>query len=191
MHMKKVLLVVALLLLGGGMVLFFTLTKANVANRSLAFDTTAEKRPPGLDKSQNISIQKQSDGSTPRKITWLTDYDEALQQAKKEGKLVVIDFFATWCVPCKMMERTTFVDKRVQRQMMKFVPVKIDVDRQRKFAVRYGIQGMPTTMIVGSDGKPITSVIGYLDADHFLEFLSRVKSNSYPYHRRFTYCLLA
>lgn len=184
MRIKGTLLIVALLLLGGGTILFITLTNTTVANRPPASDTTTEKRPPGLDRSQNISIQKQPEGSAPREIAWLTDYDKALRQAKKEDKLVVIDFFATWCAPCKKMEKTTFADERVQRKMLKFVPVKIDVDRQRQIAIKYRIEGMPTTMIVGSDGKPITSAIGYLDADRFLKVLSRVKSNAQAQPKR-------
>ena len=177
MNMKGILLVVALLLLGGGMILFFTRTNTAVTNRPPASDTTAQKSPSGLDRSQNVSIQKQPDDSTPREIPWLTDYDKALQRAKKEEKFVVIDFFATWCGPCKMMERTTFADERVRRRMTEFVPLKIDVDQQRKIAAKYGIQSLPTTAVVGSDGKLITGAIGYLDADRFLKVLSRAKSN--------------
>ena len=177
MHMKGILLVVAILLLGGGTVLFFTRTNTTVTSRSPTSDTTAQKKPSGLDRSQNVSIQKQSDDSMPQEIAWLTDYDKALQQAKKEDKLVVIDFFATWCGPCKMMERTTFADERVRRRMTEFVPLKIDVDQQREIAAKYGIQSLPTTAVVGSDGRSVTRAIGYLDADRFLEVLSQAKSD--------------
>ncbi len=175
MHMKGILLVVAILLLGGGTVLFFTRTNTIVTDRPPTSDATAEKRPSDLDRSQNVSIQKQPDDSMPQEIAWLTDYDKALQQAKKEDKLIVIDFFATWCAPCKVMERTTFADERVRRRMTEFVPLKIDVDQQREIAAKYGIQSLPTTAVVGSDGKPVAGAIGYLDVDRFMEVLSKAQ----------------
>lgn len=177
MYVKGILLIGALVLFGGGAALLFSLTDTASNGRSSSSDAVDEKRPSDSGVPQNASTQRRSDEAAPQKIAWLTDYDKALQRAKKEGKFVVIDFFATWCGPCRMMERTTFVDERVQRRMMKFVPLKIDVDRQREIAAKYGIQGLPTTAVVGSDGKPIASAMGYLDADRFLEVLSRAKSN--------------
>ena len=176
MYEKGILLIGALVLLGGGAALLFSRTDAASNGPSSSFEAADEKRPSDSGIPQNASTPERSDEAAPQEIAWLTDYDSALQQAKKEDKLVVIDFFATWCGPCRMMERTTFVDERVRRRMMKFVPLKIDVDRQRDIAAKYGIQSMPTTAVVGSDGKPITGAIGYLDADRFLEVLSRAKS---------------
>ncbi len=104
-------------------------------------------------------------------IAWRTDYKAALAEAKKDGKLVVADFFATWCGPCKVMDRTTFADARVQKRMRDFIPLKIDVDRQHDVAQLYGIQGMPTTAVLLASGEPITGAAGYLDAATYLDLL--------------------
>ncbi|KKM66280.1 hypothetical protein LCGC14_1482750 [marine sediment metagenome] len=176
MYEKGILLIGALVLLGGGAALLSSCTDAPSNSHSSSSEAADEKRPSDSGIPQNASTPKRSDEAVPQEIAWLTDYDNALQQAKKEGTLVVIDFFATWCGPCQMMERTTFVDERVRRRMMKFVPLKIDVDRQREIAAKYGIQSLPTTAVVGSDGNVITGAMGYLDADRLLEVLSRAKS---------------
>lgn len=120
----------------------------------------------------NRSGSKNEGGSAAKtEIVWLTNFDAALAQARSEGKLVVIDFFATWCGPCKMMDRNTFTDANVQKRVADFVPLKIDVDRQPEIAQRYGIEGLPTTMVVDAEGKPVTSAVGYLDPERFLKVL--------------------
>ena len=107
---------------------------------------------------------------------WLTDYDAALKQAQSSNKLVVIDFFATWCGPCRMMERNTFSDEKVRQRLAGFVPLKIDVDKQPKLAARYGIEGMPTTLVVDATGKPVTGAVGYLEEADYLAVLDKAKS---------------
>ncbi len=107
---------------------------------------------------------------------WLTDYDAALKQAQSTNKLVVIDFFATWCGPCRMMERNTFSDEKVRQCLAGFVPLKIDVDKEPKLAARYGIEGMPTTLVVDANGKPLAGAVGYLEVADYLAVLDKAKS---------------
>jgi len=108
----------------------------------------------------------------PREIDWLTDYEQALKTARSRGQLVVIDFFATWCGPCKMMDRSTFTDKQVIRRMADFVSLKIDVDQQQELAGKLGVSGLPTTLVVDADGQPVTGAVGYLDAEQYLKVLA-------------------
>ena len=107
---------------------------------------------------------------------WLADYDAALKEAQSGNKLVVIDFFATWCGPCRMMERNIFPDEKVQQRLAGFVPLKVDVDKQPKLAAQYGITAMPTTLVVDATGKPITGAIGYLEVADYLAVLDKAKS---------------
>lgn len=132
-------------------------------------------------ESQNMEMNAQSapqeeTNMSSSEIEWLTDYEVALQEAKTEDKLVVIDFFATWCGPCKTMEKTTFADKRVRNRMKDFVPLKIDVDRQTKIAQQYGIQAMPTTAVVKPSGEPVAGAMGLLQVDAFLSLLAQAEA---------------
>jgi thiol:disulfide interchange protein len=113
---------------------------------------------------------------TRAEAVWLADYDVALKEAQSGNKLVVIDFFATWCEPCRMMERNTFPDEKVQQRLAGFVPLKIDVDKQPKLAAKYGITAMPTTLVVDATGKPITGALGYLEAADYLAVLNKAKT---------------
>lgn len=104
-------------------------------------------------------------------IGWLKDYNAALAQAQPTNQLIVMDFYATWCGPCKTMERTTFRDTKVVERMAGFVPLKVDVDKQQQLATQYGIEVMPTTIVADAKGSVVTTAVGYLDARRFLDLL--------------------
>ena len=118
-------------------------------------------------------VPRNAGGPSHSDISWLTDYDAALALARADGKQIVIDFFATWCGPCKMMEQDTFTDEEVQKRVEDFVALKIDVDQQQDMARRYGVRGLPTTMVIDAEGQPVATAVGYLDPDRFLKLLDR------------------
>jgi len=93
--------------------------------------------------------------------------DEALAQAKRERKLIVLDFSAEWCAPCKQMERTTFADPKVKALLERCVLVKIDTDRQPEMSQRLGVVGLPDIRFVSPDGKVIHRLRGFQNAESF------------------------
>lgn len=107
---------------------------------------------------------------------WLTDYDAALKRAKADGKTVVVDFFATWCGPCQLMDEKTFADPRVRQRLKNFVTLKVDVDKQPELARRYGVSSLPTSGVLAADGKPLAGAAGYLPVDQFLKLLENSKN---------------
>jgi thiol-disulfide isomerase/thioredoxin len=111
-------------------------------------------------------------------ISWLEDYDEALAEARLADKLVLIDFYADWCPPCQEMERTTFADAAVLQRMADFVPLKIDFDQHQELVARYGVTGLPTTLVVDADGQPVIGAVGYLDAKDYLSLLADAASKA-------------
>lgn len=96
-------------------------------------------------------------------------YDEALKQAQEEGKPVFIDFYATWCGPCKELARTVFTDPEIKAYYDgHFVCVRVDVDKEKKLADKYKIMSMPTLVFLNSKGKEIKRFSGLVHKKHFL-----------------------
>lgn len=98
-------------------------------------------------------------------------FDEALKAAKQENKLVFIDFFTTWCGPCKMMSSKTFPQKEVGDFMnAKFIPLKLDAEKEGEALARqYGVQAYPTYVVVDAEGKEVAKFSGYMEGDKFIE----------------------
>lgn len=97
-------------------------------------------------------------------------FDDALKEAKKSDKVLFVDFFTTWCRPCKMLDRTTWKDEKVVKLLNeKTVAIKIDADKQKPLAKKYGVSGYPTLMFFKADGTRIGSLVGYLDGPTFLK----------------------
>ncbi|MGC8785295.1 MAG: protein-disulfide reductase DsbD [Armatimonadota bacterium] len=91
-------------------------------------------------------------------IAWQPYSEAVLQQAVAEGKPVVIDFYADWCLPCKELEANTFSDPRVAQAFDGVVALKADLTRDEEPSVRelknrFKIVGVPTIVFLDSSGR--------------------------------------
>jgi thiol:disulfide interchange protein len=102
--------------------------------------------------------------SLPRGFALL---DDALAQAQKENKPIVLDFFAGWCAPCLRMEKTTFKDERVKTLLDRCVFVRVDTDKHPEIAKRMAVEGLPDIRFALPDGKLIKQLRSYQDAASF------------------------
>lgn len=99
-------------------------------------------------------------------------WEEVLLLARTEQKTIFMDAYATWCGPCKMMDRNTFSDDDVSRLYnARFVNVKMDMEKGEgpALAERYGVRAYPTLLFIDGNGDVVHRAVGYHDADQFVE----------------------
>jgi thiol:disulfide interchange protein DsbD len=114
-------------------------------------------------------------------IDWLRDEDQAFAESQRTGKPVLVEAWAEWCTACKLMDKNTWSDPGVQREVRKrFIPLRIDLTEEtpattaRKEA--YSFEGLPTVVSCRSAGCPAPAPqrsIGYLRPAEMLAFLAR------------------
>jgi thiol-disulfide isomerase/thioredoxin len=94
-------------------------------------------------------------------------FQQALDKAKREGKLVFIDCYTSWCGPCKRLAATVFTDSMVGEYFNNnFVNVKFDMEKDEgvSIATRYQVTAYPTLIWLDGNGSIKNKVIGGLDA---------------------------
>lgn len=113
----------------------------------------------------------------------VNNFEEARNKAQQEGKMLLLDFYASWCAPCRFMESTTFKDERVSDLLNeKFVPLKIDIDDFDGYALKehFDIRVLPTFLIFDSEGKVIERVEETLSPTNMVELLEKNLANYSP-----------
>ncbi len=114
-----------------------------------------------------------------QKITTPVELDRLLAQAHQEGRPVMLDFYADWCISCKEMERYTFSDPGVQAALSGVLLVKADVtandDPAKALMQRYGVIGPPAILFFGPDGQERRAyrLVGFMEAEPFREHVRR------------------
>ncbi len=108
-------------------------------------------------------------------VAWTTDYQAGLEVSVKEQKPMLVDFYADWCGPCKMMDAQVYSDPAVIKALKEFVTVKINVDVDERTAYAYRIKSIPRTVVLNVHGEIIGDMVGFMDVEEFLKFLKDVK----------------
>lgn len=133
-------------------------------------------------------------------ILWLRGTEGRLEQARIERRPVFIDFYAEWCIPCKEMDHTTFVDPEVVSASHKFMMLKVDLTsaggggpgrkrprgsgdpsvprgpQNERLRNRFEVMGVPTYVWLRPDGSEIKEMrgVGFIDKDEFLKQMRSV-----------------
>lgn len=109
--------------------------------------------------------------------------DQFLAQAKEQKKLVLLDFYADWCISCKEMEVNTFANSEVNQELQKFVLIQADVTKNspdnQALLKRFGLFGPPGILIFDLSSEELKDqrVIGYMPPQRFAERLKKVLGN--------------
>ena len=107
------------------------------------------------------------------------ELDQFLIKAKEEKKVVLLDFYADWCISCKEMEVNTFSNKAVAKEMGQFVLLQADVTKNspdnQVLLKRFNLFGPPGILFFNAQGQEKTDqrVIGYMSPERFLDHLKK------------------
>lgn len=96
-------------------------------------------------------------------------FEAAREAAAAESKLVFIDFFTTWCEPCKRLDALTWTDAAVGKLVGEAaVPLKIDAEKEGKdLAKRYKVAAYPTLLLLKADGTEVDRLVGFSEPPAF------------------------
>lgn len=102
------------------------------------------------------------DGEAPE-TEWIhDDLDAALALAAETGKPVFVDMYADWCGPCRMLAEDYFPREDYREVLSRAVTVKINTDNNQELASRYGIQSIPTLILLDSQGNELDRITGVM-----------------------------
>ncbi len=130
-------------------------------------------------------------------LTFLDDKDNRLNLNNYKGKLILLNFWATWCAPCKKeMPSLDLLQTNIQLDNLKIFPINVGQDNLEKslkffeelkiknlkiyfdnpitLAKKFGLRGIPTSIIINKDGYEFARIIGSIDFEDkkFIDWLS-------------------
>lgn len=128
------------------------LNTTEVSTGSVRNDVFAFTPPAG---SKEMSAEDMMAGK------WYHSFDEALSVAKRTGKIMMVDFYAVWCGPCKMMDAEVFQAPGFADKAKDFILVKVDAEQDVANAKKYGVNAYPTVKFINGKGEIVHEFVGY------------------------------
>ncbi len=114
-------------------------------------------------------------------VYWNNDINLALNLASVSNKIIMVEFMADWCPPCKKMDSETFSDKSVIKKLNEFILVKINVDKQQDIAEeyngnakKYGGIGIPNILFLDKEKNIIHRIIGFHNPSELIAVMDSV-----------------
>jgi thiol:disulfide interchange protein DsbD len=115
-------------------------------------------------------------------VAWRAYSDQLLTRARESHKPVIIDFYATWCTPCRDLDQITFHNPDVVKLAdQNFIMVKVDLTQKGKpmierLIAQYGVKGVPTVVFLDNQGNECQNLrlVDYLPPEQMLSRMASV-----------------
>jgi thiol-disulfide isomerase/thioredoxin len=100
-------------------------------------------------------------------------FEEALAEAKKDKKPLLVKVYAVWCGPCKRMDKQVFADPKMMALASDFVAIKVDGDTEygKSFNQNNKVSKYPTTLFFNAEGKEVYRLIGFRNIAGFMNLM--------------------
>ncbi len=110
------------------------------------------------------------------------DLDAATEAAAEKNTLVFVEFYTDWCSWCRRLDSETLTNRDVRQELSKFVPVRLNAEKEgAEAARRFGVESYPTMIFVDPSGDEVERISGYLPPDRFLDEVRRIKTGDTLY----------
>jgi thiol:disulfide interchange protein DsbD len=131
-----------------------------------------------------VSLQTTSQSNEFKHVANLAELKQAVSQANSEGRMVMVDLYADWCVACKEFEHYTFPDPQVQSEFSHYQLIQIDLTQSDNETIElmeaYSVFGLPSILFFNTQGGELSAqrVTGFLNADDFAKHLAAVRASA-------------
>jgi thioredoxin-related protein len=120
-----------------------------------------------------------ADNAVAQDVQWRHDYVAARKEALETGRPLLLDFGTESCFWCKKLDITTFRDPKIVKLLSeKFIPVKIDAEKEERLTQALGIVSFPTLVLATPDGKVVGRHPGYADVTQLTALLNKAPAQS-------------
>ncbi|MDQ8039430.1 MAG: thioredoxin family protein, partial [Rickettsiella sp.] len=132
-------------------------------------------------KTNQVTVLNNNNFQT---IKGINDLSRALEKAKHENKLVLLDFYANWCVSCKEMERNVFPASKVKSLLSRFIVLRADVTANdvldKDLEKKFNVIAPPTFLFFTPDGRELSNkrIVGQVGSQEFANHLDSIVSKN-------------
>jgi len=98
----------------------------------------------------------------------------ALLDASNQGKVLLLDFYAEWCLACKALDASVFSHPAVIAALDNYIFLKVDTDEHEEVAGHFNVVGIPTLVILNTEGLEIYRSVGILNPEEYSQKLNEL-----------------
>jgi thioredoxin-related protein len=172
MYIKKSTLI--LLTICFSLMLTFSFSASGNPSKDTSAVSISEKDAPAKDAPSKVASAKAS-----KEINWQS-YEAGIKKIKDQKKKGFLHFYTDWCTYCKIMNVKTFSDAKIIAYLNdNFIPIRVNAERQKNVAHKYGVNRFPNTWFLAEDSSNLSSQPGFIPAEKLLAILKFLNTDSF------------